>query len=183
MRLMLDDPDSRAIPRNLRDLGWQAGNEAEHVQRHLLDDVRRYQRGDTRLGTGGCVEKPATTLWPESDRSFARQTISSPRTPGSMTNTPAPPCTTMALLWQNSLSWIRTPSAICLSTGSFRLWLLSHTQEPEQSWPAGVCCLLGADVVDEVPEREVDVVEVVSPRGAERLGNDGPVRDGEGADL
>src|ERR1700728_4003782 len=34
-----------------------------------------------------------------------------------MSNTPARPCTTTALLWQNSLSWISTPSATCLSTG------------------------------------------------------------------
>ena len=57
-----------------------------------------------------------------SARSFARQAISSPQTPGSMSNTPARPCTTTALLWQNSLSWIRTPFATCLSTGtSYRL--------------------------------------------------------------
>src|SRR5713101_6864389 len=30
-------------------------------------------------------------------------------------NTPAWPCTTTALLWQNSLWWISTPSATCLS--------------------------------------------------------------------
>src|ERR1017187_587357 len=35
-----------------------------------------------------------------------------------MSNTPARPCTTTALLWQNSLSWISTPSATCLSTGA-----------------------------------------------------------------
>src|SRR5215469_15567934 len=34
-----------------------------------------------------------------------------------MSNTPARPCTTTALLWQNSLSWISTPSTTCLSTG------------------------------------------------------------------
>src|SRR4249920_2302070 len=39
-----------------------------------------------------------------------------------MSSTPARPCTTTALLWQNSLWWISTPSATCLSTGSsFRL--------------------------------------------------------------
>src|SRR5215472_5005888 len=32
-----------------------------------------------------------------------------------MSNTPARPCTTTALLWQNSLSWICTPSATSLS--------------------------------------------------------------------
>src|SRR5580692_8406278 len=32
-----------------------------------------------------------------------------------MSNTPARPCTTTALLWQNSLRWISTPSATCLS--------------------------------------------------------------------
>ena len=36
MRLMLDNPDLRAIPGNLRHLGGQAGNEAEQVQRYLL---------------------------------------------------------------------------------------------------------------------------------------------------
>jgi hypothetical protein len=51
MRLMLDNLGSRAIPRNLRHLGGQAGNEAEQVQRHLLDDVRRYQRSDAGLRT------------------------------------------------------------------------------------------------------------------------------------
>src|SRR5271167_1789265 len=43
MRLMLDNPDLRAIPRNPRSFGGQAGNEAEQVQRYLLHDVRRYQ--------------------------------------------------------------------------------------------------------------------------------------------
>lgn len=33
MRLVLDDPDSGAIPRNLGHLGGQAGNVAEEVQR------------------------------------------------------------------------------------------------------------------------------------------------------
>ncbi len=45
MRLMLDNPDSRAIPRNPRSFGGQTGNEAEQVQRYLLGDVRRYQLG------------------------------------------------------------------------------------------------------------------------------------------
>src|SRR5690349_20025666 len=49
MRLMLANPDLRAIPRNLRRLGGQAGNEAEQVQRYLLGDVRRYPLGDTGL--------------------------------------------------------------------------------------------------------------------------------------
>ncbi len=35
-----------AIPRDLRHLGGQAGNEAEQVQRYLPGDVRRYQFGD-----------------------------------------------------------------------------------------------------------------------------------------
>jgi hypothetical protein len=35
-----------------------------------------------------------------------------------MSNTPARPCTTTALLWQNALSWTSTPSATCLSTGT-----------------------------------------------------------------
>jgi len=41
MRLMLDDPDLRAIPRKLRRLGGQTGNEAEQVQRYLLGDFWR----------------------------------------------------------------------------------------------------------------------------------------------
>src|SRR6266705_6507214 len=51
MRLMLDNPDLRAIPRNLRHVGGHAGNEAEQVQRYLLGDVRRYQLGDAGLPT------------------------------------------------------------------------------------------------------------------------------------
>ena len=49
MPLMLDNPDLRAIPGNLRRLGGQAGNEAEQVQRYLLGDVRRYPLGDAGL--------------------------------------------------------------------------------------------------------------------------------------
>ena len=49
--MMLDNPDLRAIPRNLRHVGGHAGNEAEQVQRYLLGDVRRYQRSDARLRT------------------------------------------------------------------------------------------------------------------------------------
>ncbi len=41
MRRMLNDPDLRAIPRNLRRFGRQTGNEAEQVQRYLLGDFRR----------------------------------------------------------------------------------------------------------------------------------------------
>src|SRR5215469_5768395 len=51
MRLMLDNPDLRAIPGNPRGFGGQTGNEAEQVQRYLLDDVRRYQLGDAGLPT------------------------------------------------------------------------------------------------------------------------------------
>jgi DNA-binding MarR family transcriptional regulator len=51
VRLVLDDPDSRAIPRNLRHVGGEAGDEAEQVQRYLLGDVRRYHRGDAGLRT------------------------------------------------------------------------------------------------------------------------------------
>ena len=39
MRLMLDDPDVRAIPRNPRRFRGQAGDEAEQVQRDLLGDA------------------------------------------------------------------------------------------------------------------------------------------------
>src|SRR5205823_5399673 len=47
-----------------------------------------------------------------------------------MSNTPARPCTTTALLWQNSLWWISTPSATCLSTGgSFRLWFATACRD------------------------------------------------------
>ena len=49
MRLMLDDPDSRSIPRDQRGFGGQAGDEPEQVQRYLLDDVRWYQPGDAGL--------------------------------------------------------------------------------------------------------------------------------------
>jgi hypothetical protein len=41
MRLMLDNPDSRAIPRNVRGFGRQTGYEAEQVQRYLLGDLWR----------------------------------------------------------------------------------------------------------------------------------------------
>jgi hypothetical protein len=46
MRRMFDNPDFRAIPRNLRSFGRQTGNEAEQVQRY------------------------PTTGWPNSRRSF-----------------------------------------------------------------------------------------------------------------
>jgi hypothetical protein len=39
MRLMLNNPDSRAIPRNLHHFVGQTGNEAEEVQRYLLGDA------------------------------------------------------------------------------------------------------------------------------------------------
>jgi hypothetical protein len=41
MRRMLNNPDCRAIPRNLRSFVRQTGNEAEQVQRYLLGDFRR----------------------------------------------------------------------------------------------------------------------------------------------
>ena len=46
MRLMLEDADLRAIPGNPCSVGGQAGDEAEQVQRYLLDDVRRHHPGD-----------------------------------------------------------------------------------------------------------------------------------------
>jgi len=49
MRLMLDDPDLRAIPGNPRSFGGQAGNEAEQVPRNLPRDVWRNPRGDASL--------------------------------------------------------------------------------------------------------------------------------------
>ena len=51
MRLMLDDPDLRAIPGNPRQLGGQASNQAGQVQRYLPGDVRRYPLGDAGLPT------------------------------------------------------------------------------------------------------------------------------------
>src|SRR4051812_47734626 len=52
-----------------------------------------------------------------------------------MSNTPARPCTTTALLWQNSLSWISTPSATCLSTvGPFRLWFATARRDGSTWW-------------------------------------------------
>ena len=48
---MLDDADLRAIPGNPCSVGGQAGDEAEQVQRYLLGDVRRDQRGDAGLRT------------------------------------------------------------------------------------------------------------------------------------
>ena len=41
MRRMLNNPDCRAIPKNLRSFVRQTGNEAEQVQRYLLGDFRR----------------------------------------------------------------------------------------------------------------------------------------------
>jgi hypothetical protein len=38
---MLDNPDLRAIPRNLCRLGGQAGNETQQVQRYISGDLRR----------------------------------------------------------------------------------------------------------------------------------------------
>ena len=46
---MLDDPDPRAIPGNLRRVGVQAGDEAEQVQRDLVGDVRREHRREAGL--------------------------------------------------------------------------------------------------------------------------------------
>src|SRR6266545_2698337 len=52
-----------------------------------------------------------------------------------MSNTPARPCTTTALLCMNSLSWISTPSATCLSTGgSFRLWFATAWRDRSAWW-------------------------------------------------
>src|SRR5512132_2872359 len=41
MRLMLDNPDLRAVPWNLRRLGGQAGNETQQVQWYISGDLRR----------------------------------------------------------------------------------------------------------------------------------------------
>jgi hypothetical protein len=41
MRRMLNYPDVRAIPRNLRSSGGQTGDEAERVQRYVLGDFWR----------------------------------------------------------------------------------------------------------------------------------------------
>src|SRR5258708_36787213 len=51
-----------------------------------------------------------------------------------MSNTPARPCTTMALLCTNSLLWISTPSATCLSMGgpsACGLQPIFQTENPE----------------------------------------------------
>ena len=54
VRGVLDDPDARAVPRDPRRLGGQAGDAAEHVvQRHLLDDVLRDHPGDERPSSRG----------------------------------------------------------------------------------------------------------------------------------
>ena len=63
--MMLDNPDMRPIPRNLRHPGGQAGNEAEQVQRHLLRDAGslRYLRNPARQlisGTGGAARRAVT---------------------------------------------------------------------------------------------------------------------------
>jgi hypothetical protein len=70
---MLNDPDLRAVPRNLSRLGAQTGNEAKQVQRYLLDDVRRYQLGDAGLRTR--VRQPIS----DSSRA-ARRTVTGRRT-------------------------------------------------------------------------------------------------------
>jgi hypothetical protein len=49
MRVMLDDPDMRTIPGNLRHLGGKARNQAEQVRRYLLGNILRYQRSDAGL--------------------------------------------------------------------------------------------------------------------------------------
>jgi hypothetical protein len=49
MRLVLDNPDLRAIPGNPRGFGGQAGNEPKQVPRYLRGDVRRYPLGDAGL--------------------------------------------------------------------------------------------------------------------------------------
>src|SRR6478735_9618708 len=54
-----------------------------------------------------------------------------------MSNTPARPCTTTVLLWQNALSWISTPSATCLNTSWTRLLHGRHGCPPELARPAG----------------------------------------------
>jgi hypothetical protein len=49
MRMMLEDADLWAIPGNPCGVGGQAGDEAEQIQRYLLDDVRRDHPGDAGL--------------------------------------------------------------------------------------------------------------------------------------
>jgi hypothetical protein len=49
MRRVLDDPDLRAIPGELRGLGRKTGDEAERVQRYLVGDLRRESLGDAGL--------------------------------------------------------------------------------------------------------------------------------------
>ena len=77
MRLMLDNPDLRAIPRNLRHLGGQTGNEAKQVQRYLLGDVRRYQLG----GDAGLPTR-VRQLIPDSGRAAGRAVTGRRAEPG-----------------------------------------------------------------------------------------------------
>src|SRR5918996_3356139 len=49
VRLVLDDPYRRTIPRDLRRICWKAGDEAEQVQRYLLGELRRQNLGDADL--------------------------------------------------------------------------------------------------------------------------------------
>ena len=67
MRLMLDNPDLRAVPGNMRRLGGQGGNETEQVSRYLLGDVRRYLLGDVRRYQLGDAGLPARIRQPISD--------------------------------------------------------------------------------------------------------------------
>src|SRR5580704_1001183 len=77
MRLMLDNPDLRAIPGNPRSFGGQAGNEAEQVQWYLVGDVWRYQLlGDAGLRTR--VRQPI----PDSSRAACRAVTGRRAEPG-----------------------------------------------------------------------------------------------------
>jgi hypothetical protein len=86
MRLMLDDPDRRAIPGNPPRLGGQAGNEAEQVQRHLLGDVRRYQPGGD-AGLGARVGQPVSDGGGAAGRAVTGRRAE-------RSSTPPRPCTT-----------------------------------------------------------------------------------------
>ena len=155
MGLMLDNPDLRAIPRNMRRLGGQTDNEAEEVKRYLLGDVRRYQRvGDAGLRTlirqpisssgraarravaGRCAEPgvpeqviPMRMRRESCHNGLARigQVVRQAGHfvvlyPGVDEQHASPALHDNGIALQNSLWWISTPSATCLSMcGSFRL--------------------------------------------------------------
>ncbi len=63
VRLMLGDPDLRAVPRNLRGFGGQAGDQAEQVQRYLLGDSEPARIDPVRelISGAGCAARGSVT--------------------------------------------------------------------------------------------------------------------------